>query len=100
MLKILRIILGVLSLIVMTLLFIDVTGFAAAHWSWMAKWQLVPSLLALNLIVFVILVALTLLAGRVYCSVICPLGLYQDAVNRVHLWVIGHKKTSQRHLPS
>lgn len=92
MLKILRIILGVLSLIVMTLLFIDVTGFAAAHWSWMAKWQLVPSLLALNLIVFVILVALTLLAGRVYCSVICPLGLYQDAVNRVHLWVIGHKK--------
>ncbi len=92
MLRIIRITLGVLSLIAMTLLFIDVTGFAAAHWSWMAKWQLIPSLLALNLVVFIGLVALTLLAGRVYCSVICPLGLYQDAVNRIHLWTAGKKK--------
>lgn len=77
---------AIISLVAMTLLFIDVTGYAAAHWSWMAKWQLVPALLAVNLLVVLVLIALTLLLGRVYCSVICPLGIYQDVVNRISIW--------------
>ena len=45
---------------------------------WMAKVQLLPAILALNVGVVVALVLLTLLFGRVYCSVICPLGVTQD----------------------
>jgi len=44
----------------------------------MAKIQFLPALLALNVGVIVALVVATLLLGRVYCSVICPLGVMQD----------------------
>ncbi|MDO4319171.1 MAG: 4Fe-4S dicluster domain-containing protein [Bacteroidales bacterium] len=83
MLKITRIILAVLSLLAVTALFVDVTGFAMHHWAWMAKIQLIPALLSLNLVVLAALIALALVFGRIYCSIICPLGVYQDVVNRI-----------------
>ena len=80
-LKTLRVILAVLSITAITLVFVDFTGVAAGYLSWLPKIQLVPALLALNVVALAILAALTLLAGRVYCSVICPLGIWQDIVN-------------------
>lgn len=71
--------LAVIFLIGMTLLFLDFTGTAHVWLGWMAKIQFLPALLALNAAVVAGLVALTLLLGRVYCSVICPLGVMQDA---------------------
>ncbi|MCQ2141019.1 MAG: 4Fe-4S binding protein [Bacteroidales bacterium] len=50
---------------------------------WMAKLQFLPSLLAGNFIVVAALVLLTLVFGRIYCSVICPLGSLQDIVNHI-----------------
>lgn len=44
----------------------------------MAKIQFLPALLSLNLIVVAALIILTLVFGRLYCSVICPLGIMQD----------------------
>jgi len=44
------------------------------------RFQLIPALLAMNLAAIVFLVALTLLLGRVYCSTLCPLGVFQDIV--------------------
>lgn len=44
----------------------------------MARIQFLPALLALNIGVIIGLVVLTLLFGRIYCSVICPLGVMQD----------------------
>lgn len=41
-----------------------------------------PAVLAVNAGVVAALVLLTLLFGRVYCSVICPLGVFQDVVSR------------------
>ncbi|MDE6528887.1 MAG: 4Fe-4S binding protein, partial [Muribaculaceae bacterium] len=41
------------------------------------------AVLALNVAVVLGLVVLTLLFGRVYCSVICPLGVFQDIVSRL-----------------
>ena len=38
--------------------------------------------MALNVIVVVGLVLLTLVFGRIYCSVICPLGIFQDVLAR------------------
>lgn len=89
MLKIIRITLAALSLVAVTLLFLDVTGFAAAHWGWFAKVQLMPAVMSLNIGVLVALAAVTLLMGRVYCSVICPLGIYQDVVSRIKLFIGG-----------
>ena len=80
MLKILRVTLAVLSFMAVLLLFVDFTGTAARLWPWMAKIQLVPALLSFNVAAIVLLLLVTLLFGRVYCSVICPLGITQDAV--------------------
>lgn len=71
-----------------TLLFLDFTGTAHAWLGWMAKIQFLPALLALNVGVVVLLILLTLLFGRVYCSVICPLGVMQDIVS----WLSGRRK--------
>ncbi|MFI3333491.1 MAG: 4Fe-4S dicluster domain-containing protein [Rikenellaceae bacterium] len=73
---------GSLFLIVATLLFLDFTGTIHSYFGWVAKVQFLPALLALNAIVIVALVALTLIFGRLYCSVICPLGIFQDVVSR------------------
>lgn len=49
------------------------------HWvSWMPKIQFLEAVLALNVVVIVALLVLTLVFGRIYCSVICPLGIMQD----------------------
>jgi len=61
-----------------TLLFLDFTGSIHAWFGWMAKIQFLPAVLALNVVVVIALVLLTLLMGRIYCSVICPLGVLQD----------------------
>ena len=79
MLKKTRQILAIISILMVTLLFLDFTGTVHTWFGWMAKIQFLPAVLALNLGVIVGLVALTLLFGRVYCSVICPLGIMQDA---------------------
>ncbi len=61
-----------------TLLFLDFTGLAADYLGWMAKLQFLPAILAGNFIIVVLLGLLTLVFGRLYCSVICPLGVMQD----------------------
>ena len=64
--------------IAVTLVFLDFTG-TMHHWfSWIPKLQLVEAVLAVNVIAIVLLVALTLVFGRIYCSIICPLGILQD----------------------
>ena len=42
--------------------------------------------LALNIGVVLFLIILTILFGRIYCSVICPLGVFQDAI----FWELDH----------
>ncbi len=78
MLQKIRRVLAVLGIVAVTLLFLDFTGLVHVWLGWMAKIQFLPALLALNLGVVVALVVLTLLFGRIYCSVICPLGIMQD----------------------
>ena len=75
-----------------TLLFLDVTGTLHTWLGWMAKVQFLPAVLALNLAVVAGLLLLTLLFGRVYCSVICPLGVMQDIIS----WIHGKTKNKNR----
>ena len=80
MLKKLRIALATVMMTLVTLLLLDFTGMLHRWLGWVAKIQFLPALLALNVVVVIVLVALTLLFGRIYCSVICPLGILQDLI--------------------
>ena len=93
MLKKLRVAIAAIFFICITLLFLDFTGTLHAWLGWMAKIQFIPAVLALNLAIIVLLVVLTLVFGRVYCSVICPLGIFQDIVS----WING--KRGAVHVP-
>ena len=92
MLRKIRISLAVLCCLLITLLFLDFTGTAHAWLGWLAKLQFLPAVLALNVGVIIGLVVLTLVCGRVYCSVICPLGVLQDFIS----WLSGLRGRKQR----
>lgn len=78
MLRKIRITLAAVMFIGITWLFMDFTG-TAHHWfSWMPKLQLIEAILAGSAVVIILLTVLTLVFGRIYCSVICPLGILQD----------------------
>ena len=80
MLRKIRIILATVFFAGITLLFLDFTGTIHCLTGWMAKIQFLPAVLALNVVVIVFLILLTLICGRIYCSVICPLGVMQDII--------------------
>ena len=78
MLRKIRIVLAAVFFLGLSLLFLDFTG-VIHHWlGWMAKVQALEAVLAINTVVIAVLVLLTLILGRIYCSVICPLGVMQD----------------------
>lgn len=83
MLRKIRIAFAVVCFVLVTLLFLDFTGTLHAWFGWLAKIQFLPALLALSFGVVAVLVILTLLFGRIYCSVICPLGVMQDGISSV-----------------
>lgn len=91
MLKNIRRTLAILFAGLLTLMLLDFTGTLHAWLGWMAKVQLLPAVLALNAGVIIFLVLLTLVFGRVYCSVICPLGVFQDAVS----WLAAKRKKNR-----
>ena len=97
MLRKLRICLAAIVFIAAVLLFLNLWEGAALKLSFLAKWQFLPAVLALNVVVIAVLVVVTLLFGRIYCSVICPLGILQDIIGR--LGRIG-KKNKMRYYPS
>ncbi len=84
MLRKIRITLATIMMLMVTLLFLDVSGVLHHYLGWTARIQLLPALLALNVAVVAVLVLLTLIFGRIYCSVICPLGIFQDIVSWIH----------------
>lgn len=92
MLRKIRLTLAVLFFAAITLLFLDFTGTVHAWLGWTAKLQFLPAVLALNAGAVVFLLLLTLVFGRVYCSVICPLGVMQD----VAAW-FGKKQKKNRY---
>ena len=82
-LKKIRVALALVFFTGITLLFLDVTGVLHLYLGWMARLQLLPAILAGNAVVVAALALLTLLFGRIYCSMICPLGVMQDVVIRL-----------------
>ena len=84
--KKIRIALALLFLSGITLMFVGIEGLSS--WmGWMPKMQFLPAVMALNAGVIIFIVLLTFCFGRIYCSVICPLGVMQDGISRVGVLV-------------
>ncbi len=83
MLRKLRITLAAICFTLITLLFLDFTGTIHAWFGWMAKLQFVPALLASGSITVLAIIIVTMTFGRIYCSILCPLGVYQDGISRM-----------------
>jgi ferredoxin len=81
-LKSIRVILSLLFFLPIVLFFIDFTGKLPTHLHQLLSIQWIPALLSLNLIAILVLFVLSLLFGRIYCSTICPLGIFQDISSR------------------
>ena len=84
MLRKIRIALECIFFLCITLLF---CGIGEGLWGWMPKLQLLPASLRLiasatwlNAALVGGILLLTVLFGRLYCSVICPLGILQDSM--------------------
>jgi formate hydrogenlyase subunit 6/NADH:ubiquinone oxidoreductase subunit I len=90
----------VLCFALVSLLFLDFTGTLHAWFGWLAKVQLLPAVLAVNVGIVLFLVVLTLLLGRVYCSVICPLGVFQDIVAWLRRKLGKRKRNPYRYSPA
>lgn len=71
------------ALSVMVLFFVLLGTSAALKLKWIADIQIVPMALTVSgsLILFWVLV--TMLFGRIYCSMVCPLGILQDFSSRL-----------------
>ena len=93
MLKKIRTALAGIVFILFMLMFMDFSGLATKWFGWLAKIQFLPAVLALNAGIVILLLLVTVLFGRVYCSVICPLGIFQDVIARFFKgWRKKHKK--------
>ena len=88
MLRKIRLVCALVIFVLITGMFLDFTGTLHIWLGWLAKIQFLPALLALNVGVVLLLIVLTLVFGRIYCSVICPLGVFQDVVS----WFSGRRK--------
>ncbi len=84
---------GAIFFLCITLMFLDFTGTLQKFLSWMAKVQFLPAVMALNFAVIALILIVTLLFGRIYCSVICPMGVFQDGVAHIHNWIKKNRYT-------
>ena len=92
MLRKIRITLAAVMMIGITWLFLDFTGTAYHLVGWTPKLQLLEAIFAGSALIVIAISVLTLILGRIYCSVICPLGIMQD----IFAW-FGKKKKKNRY---
>ena len=91
MLRKIRICLQLIMITLVTLLLLGI-GFRVHLWAgWVAKIQFLPAVLALSFVVLACIIVMTLLFGRIYCSVVCPLGIMQDFFS----WLGGKAKKNR-----
>ncbi len=70
------------------LFFLDFTRLVPLWFHELAQIQLIPALVNGMIGIVALWIVATLLLGRVYCSVLCPLGAVQDGVS----WLSGRRK--------
>ena len=111
-LKYFRLAVSTVMLAAVGFIFLDFSDSLPSSWYRGLTWlQFVPSLmkfmqtighgLAVTAYGFIVILILTLLFGRVYCSYVCPLGIFQDVTNWCSIKVrnAGKKKFRFRFAP-
>ena len=83
MIKKTRQIIAAVSITAMTVLLLGMSPMLVKWLGWMPEIQLLPAVLAMNVVVVAALMVATLIFGRIYCSVVCPLGIMQDIIARL-----------------
>jgi len=99
MLKTVRVFLATLVLTAFVVFFLDFARILPDWFAELTAIQAVPALLAVNGSVLAALLVLTLVLGRVYCSVLCPLGVLQDGIGRLYR-LLAKKKPRFRFAPA
>ncbi|MDR0349335.1 MAG: 4Fe-4S binding protein [Tannerella sp.] len=89
-LKVLRVIPAIFFFVPLLFFFLDFTDLLPDLLHRFAKIQLIPAILNGMFLYAGVMLLLTFLFGRLYCSVICPAGILQDIINRI--FCIGKKK--------
>ena len=79
-LRLIRVILAVLVFSPILLFFCDFADILPNSVSKLLQIQFVPAVITESILVLIFLTVLTLLFGRIYCSVLCPLGIFQDII--------------------
>ncbi len=79
----------------MTLLFVSGTAAISLKMQWVARLQIVPLAMSASLSVIGFWLLLTLVFGRVYCSMVCPMGVLQDVAARSRRLT---RRNRQRHV--
>ena len=75
-----RIILSVVIFGLITFYFLDFAEILPNSFHRLAHIQFVSALMSLSFIILAVLILTTLLLGRIYCSTLCPMGIFQDIV--------------------
>lgn len=83
MLRKLRVVAAAATFTLITLYFLDFAGWLPESFHGLVSIQFLPAVLSLSLVTLAGLILATLLFGRIYCSVVCPTGIFQDIVNRI-----------------
>ena len=71
-----------LIFILLTFYFLDFAGILPAEVYILGNIQFIPAILSQSIVIIICLVIGTLLFGRIYCSFICPMGIFQDIIIR------------------
>lgn len=82
-LRIGRIVTGVAVWIAATCMLVSYGTAIPAFAGWIARVQFMPAAVAFSLSTIVLWLIATLVFGRIYCSVACPLGVFQDVCARM-----------------
>lgn len=98
-LKKIRVIISIVFFALITLTFIDYRNLLPEEFAKSVLYlQFIPSLLkfinllSVSVLGFIIVLVLTGLFGRIYCSSICPLGVFMDIVSYISKKIYGKKK--------
>jgi len=88
-LKKLRVAVSIIVLLLLGFLLVDFRQVVPEQWIYyITRFQLIPAIISVitisgfAVISLIILLLLTLLFGRIYCSTLCPLGAFQDVLTR------------------
>jgi len=92
-LRIIRIVVSAIFLVILCVLFFDIHHALPVNAYQLALSQLIPGILQLLFsglvsaaVIIGIILLLTFVFGRVYCSSICPLGTFMDVINHARSW--------------